>query len=291
MSWLITGGTGQLGSAISLELSERGIPYTAWGSHDLDITQEDDIRGVVAKYHPKVIVNCAAWTDVKAAETNEQLALMVNSDGAQNVALAAKEFQAKLIQISTDYVFSGMRKVPWESFDEMTPESAYGRTKASGERLILNSYAENTLIIRTAWLYSPWGKNFAKTMTKFALRDKEAVKVVNDQIGQPTSASQVAKQLVRLVNSQSPSGIYHATNSGEATWAEFARAIFDFSGADVRRVIPVLSSEYDEEIMRPTYSVLSHKDWERTLVTPLENWKEALFKAMPSIIDAVRAEQ
>jgi dTDP-4-dehydrorhamnose reductase len=291
MSWLITGGSGQLGIAVSQEISERGILFHAWGSEDLNITQGPIVRDVIAKLSPTVIINCAAWTDVDGAESNEQLASRVNSDGAENIALAAKKCGAKLIHVSTDYVFSGENQTPWQALDQINPQSAYGRTKAKGESRVLAEYSQNSSIVRTAWLYSPWGKNFAKTMTKLAIKGDGEVRVVNDQVGQPTSAIDLARQLVELGLSTSPAGVYHGTNSGQGTWYEFAQEIFKLSGADVGRIIPVSSSEYPRPAKRPSYSVLSHDAWANTAVKPMRDWRIALAEAMPSIISAVRAEE
>ncbi len=291
MSWLITGGSGQLGIAVSQVLGERGILFYAWNSQDLDITQGPMVRDVIAKLSPEVIVNCAAWTDVDGAESDEISASKVNSDGAENIALAANEIDAKLFQISTDYVFSGENVTPWDVEDEVNPQSAYGRTKAEGEKRVLAKYPANSTIVRTAWLYSPWGKNFAKTMTKLAIKGDGEIKVVNDQVGQPTSAIDLAQQLVSLGLSTSPAGIYHGTNSGQATWFEFAQEIFKFAEADVERVIPVSSSEYLRPAKRPSYSVLSHEAWAKTSVAPMTDWRIALAKAMPTIISAVKAEE
>ena len=291
MSWLITGGSGQLGIAVSQELGDRGILFVAWNSEDLDITQGPTVRDVMAKFSPKVIINCAAWTDVDGAESHEIDAFRVNSDGPENLALAAKPSNSKLIHVSTDYVFSGENKTPWQAEDQVNPQSAYGRTKALGESRVLASHPENSFVVRTAWLYSPWGKNFAKTMTKLALRGGGEVRVVNDQIGQPTSASDLAKQLVELGHSTSPAGIYHGTNSGQATWFEFAQEVFKLAGADVGRVNPVSSSEYPRPGKRPSYSVLSHDAWARTSVKPMRDWRVALAEAMPAIISAVQAEE
>lgn len=290
MTWLITGGSGQLGIAVSQELGERGILFTAWGSEDLDITQGPTVRDFVSHLSPTSIVNCAAWTDVDGAESNEPQASRVNSDGAENIALAAKQCGAKLIHVSTDYVFSGQGKTPWQVDDRIEPQSAYGRTKAAGESRVLATFQEKSSIVRTAWLYSPWGKNFAKTMTKLAIKSEVEVRVVNDQAGQPTSASDLAKQLVELGLSTSPAGIYHGTNSGQATWFEFAKEIFKLAGADVGRVTPVSSSEYPRPAKRPSYSVLSHDAWANTSVKPLRDWRIALAQAMPAIISAVKAE-
>jgi dTDP-4-dehydrorhamnose reductase len=290
MTWLITGGSGQLGIALSEELDSRGLVFTALGSKDLDITQGPVVRDLVSQVSPTVIVNCAAWTDVDAAETNKAQASKVNSYGAENIALAAKNCGAKLIHVSTDYVFSGEGKTPWQVADEINPQSAYGRTKADGEGRVLGTYTENSSIIRTAWLYSPWGKNFAKTMLRLALEGDGEVRVVDDQVGQPTSATDLAKQVVELSLSSSPAGIYHGTNSGQATWFEFAKEIFKMSGADINRVIPVSSSEYLRPAQRPAYAVLSHDSWATASVKPMRDWRIALAEAMPAIISTVKAQ-
>jgi dTDP-4-dehydrorhamnose reductase len=290
MTWFITGGSGQLGIALSEELDSRGLIVTAFGSKDLDITQGSIVRDLVSQASPSVIINCAAWTDVDAAEINEAQASKVNSYGAENIALAAKTCGAKLIHVSTDYVFSGEGETPWQVADEIDPQSAYGRTKADGECRVLGTYPENSKIVRTAWLYSPWGKNFAKTMTRLALNGDGEVRVVNDQIGQPTSATDLAKQLVELSLSSSPAGVYHGTNSGQVTWFDFAQEIFKLSGADVNRVVPVSSSEYLRPAKRPSYSVLSHDSWAKTAIKPMRDWRIALIEAMPAIISAVKAQ-
>jgi dTDP-4-dehydrorhamnose reductase len=290
MTWLITGGSGQLGIAVSQELGKRGLLFSAWSSKELNITQGPIVRDFVAELSPKVIINCAAWTDVDGAETNELDASRVNGDGAENLALAAKNCGAKLIHVSTDYVFSGESKTQWQVDDRINPQSAYGRTKADGEARVIRAYSEKISVVRTAWLYSPWGKNFAKTMTRLAIHGDGEVRVVNDQMGQPTSAIDLAKQLVELGLSNSPAGIYHGTNSGEATWFQFAQEIFKLAGADVSRVVPVSSSEYLRPAKRPAYSVLSHDAWANTTVEPMRDWQIALHEAMPAIISAVKAE-
>jgi dTDP-4-dehydrorhamnose reductase len=290
MTWLITGGSGQLGIAVSQELGDRGLLFSGWNSKDLNITQGPIVRDFVSQLSPKVIINCAAWTDVDGAESNEPQASRVNCDGAENIAMAAKHCGAKMIHLSTDYVFSGEGKTPWQIDDRINPQSAYGRTKAEGESRVLATYPENSSIVRTAWLYSPWGRNFAKTMTRLSLNGENEVRVVNDQMGQPTSAIDLAKQLVELGLSRSPTGIYHGTNSGDATWFEFAQAIFELAGADVNQVVPVSSSEYPRPAKRPSYSVLSHEAWAKTSIEPMRDWRIALADAMPAIISAVKAE-
>ena len=291
MSWLITGGSGQLGIAVSQELYKLGIAFDAWSSKDLDITQSSRVSEAIEKLSPTVIINCVAWTDVDGAESHEADASRVNSDGPENLALAAKLSNSRLIHVSTDYVFSGEKQTPWQVEDEINPQSAYGRTKAQGENRVLATHPESSFVVRTAWLYSAWGKNFAKAMTKLALKGDGEVRVVNDQVGQPTSASDLAKQLIELGLSTSPAGIYHGTNSGQATWFEFAQEIFKIAGADVVRVTPVSSSEYLRPAKRPSYSVLSHDAWAIASVKPMRDWRIALVESMPDIISAVKAEE
>jgi dTDP-4-dehydrorhamnose reductase len=291
MSWLITGGSGQLGIAVTQELIERELHFMAPNSQELDITLSSLVPEFIAQVSPKVIVNCAAWTDVDGAENTKALASRVNSDGAENVARGAKLSGAKLIHISTDYVFSGAGDTPWKANDAVNPQSAYGRTKADGESRVMASYPENSIIVRTAWLYSPWGKNFAKTMTRLAINGGSEVKVINDQVGQPTSAIDLSKQLVDLGQSNFPAGTYHGTNLGQGTWFDFAKEIFDLAGADANRVIPVSSKEYPQTAKRPSYSVLSNDAWGNSSVQAMKDWRTALAEAMPAIISAVKEEE
>jgi dTDP-4-dehydrorhamnose reductase len=290
MSWLITGGSGQLGIAVSQELEKQSIAFNAWSSKDLDITQRLRVNQAIEKLAPKVIINCAAWTDVDGAESQENRAAKVNALGAENVAIAARSCGAKLVQISTDYVFSGQNESPWSVSSEKIPNTAYGRTKADGEDRVLNLYSEGSYILRTAWLYSPWRKNFAKTMVRLALNENLEVCVVRDQVGQPTSSCDLAAQIVKLIESNAPVGVYHGTNSGSATWFEFAKTIFELSGADASRVIPVDSDEFPRPARRPLYSVLDHYEWTRTSITEMRNWKEALKESFPKIRDEVAKE-
>jgi dTDP-4-dehydrorhamnose reductase len=283
MTWLILGGSGQLGIALSEELGHRRIAFKAWGRQELDITKEPIVRDVIAALSPSVIINCAAWTDVDGAEAHEEMAYLVNSQGVENIAAAAKTCGAKFIQISTDYVFSGHSEEAWKEGDLKQPVSVYGQSKASGEDRAIEIYPDGTRIIRTAWLYSPWGKNFAKTISKKALKS-ESVKVVNDQIGQPTSAIGLARSLIELTLSTAKPGIYHATNSGEASWFDFAQEIYRLLGKNVSLVESVGSDTYIRPAQRPSNSVLSNQNWIAAGLTPMSNWKSALAEDMPSII-------
>ena len=256
MKWLITGGSGQLGLALQVELTTRGIEFVSLNSHQLDITKQSEVNAMINSIKPSVIVNAAAWTDVDGAEINQSGAHAVNALGPQNLALAAKEVGSKSIQVSTDYVFSGETTRPWPENSDHNPQSVYGSTKSDGEKLVLGAYPTGSYVIRTAWLYSAEHKNFAKTITKLALNGNGEVRVVNDQIGQPTFTGDLAKQIVDLVLSNAPVGIYHGTSRGKATWFE-----------------------------------LSHEGWAKTSVAPMRDWRIALAEAMPAIISAVKAEE
>ena len=288
MTWVIVGGNGQLGNAITLVLRERGIDFRACGSDELDIRSELKCASYIGELKPSVVINGAAWTDVDGAESDPNGAHAVNALGPLNLAIAANAVTSVFVQVSTDYVFSGVSSRPWQEDDLRVPVSVYGRTKAAGEVAVLDAYAEGSYIFRTAWLYSPWGKNFAKTMTRLALSGDGEVRVVNDQVGQPTSALDLANQIVDSVIAKVPFGIYHATNSGQGSWFDFAREVFELSGASVSRVVPVSSSEFVRPAKRPAYSVLGHDRWKE--IAPMRDWRIALREAMPAIVASVKSE-
>jgi len=280
MTWLIIGGTGQLGIALSLLLGSRGELFKSWGSTDLNITSGPSVLSAITSLRPTVIVNCAAWTDVDGAERHPDDAFQVNAIGAENVALAAKACGANLIHISTDYVFSGDSESPWRVSDIRNPKSAYGRSKLAGEEKVLTSYSEGTLLLRTAWLYSPWKKNFVKSVLRMAAQDSEQIKMVNDQIGQPTSAIDLANRILALIDSSIKNGVFHATNSGQASWFDFAKEILELHGADVNRLIPTPSLEFNRLANRPRFSVLDHENWTIHGLQPMQDWKLALRNTM-----------
>ena len=295
MTWLVVGANGQLGKALSVVLGERGITFRAWGSEDIDIRSALLTLQYISALKPAVIVNAAAWTDVDGAEGNADSAYAVNAEGALNLANAAKAVGAVFAHVSTDYVFSGVGATPWKEDDLRAPVSVYGKTKAAGEVAVLSHYAEASYIFRTAWLYSQWGKNFAKTMTRLALLGESEVRVVDDQVGQPTSSLDLASQIIDTVVAKLPFGIYHATNSGQASWFEFASEIFGLAGASIDRVVRTDSSAFARPARRPAYSVLGHDAWKAVgadgiSLEPMRDWRLALTNAMPVIISAVKAE-
>ena len=288
MTWIVVGASGQLGKSVSKVLDERGIDFIELNRDRGIISNREFVRKFVTQIQPKVIVNCAAWTDVDGAEVNEEGAKLVNADAVGYLAEAARHCDAIFAHVSTDYVFSGAGNEPWQEDGLKQPLSAYGRTKAAGEDLLFITPGESSYIFRTAWLYSSYGKNFAKTMVRLALQDSAEVSVVMDQIGQPTFAGDLANQMVDSILQRIPFGIYHGTNSGQGSWFEFAQEIFRLVGADVERVKPVTSKAFPRPAKRPAFSVLGHDKWIEAGVAEMRNWKLALAEAMPDIRSAIQ---
>jgi dTDP-4-dehydrorhamnose reductase len=272
--YLITGGAGMLAQDVNAALAGRDT--TLLTRAQLDITDLAMVRSSVAGYD--IIINCAAYTKVDEAEGNEDAAYAVNATGAANLARATAEFGSTLVQISTDYVFDGTARRPYAEDSPRSPVSAYGRTKAAGEELAQELNPEHTYIVRAAWLYGAHGPNFAKTMLRLAA-GREQLAVVNDQMGQPTWTLDLAHQIVAMLDANAPAGIYHATNSGQASWFDFARAIFSEAGLDAGRVTPTDSSQFVRPAPRPAYSVLGHDAWRRVGIRPPRDWREALAEA------------
>jgi dTDP-4-dehydrorhamnose reductase len=272
--YLITGAAGMLGQDLQAALDGRAV--TALSRNELDITDPDAVSAAVSEHD--VVVNCAAYTKVDDAETHEDLAYAINATGAANLARAAADGGAILVQVSTDYVFDGTATAPYPEGAPRHPVSAYGRTKAAGEQRALDLNPDGTLIVRAAWLYGEHGPNFAKTMVRLA-SDHDTVSVVDDQIGQPTWTLDLAHQIVALLDAGAPAGVYHATNSGRASWFDFAQAIFREAGLDPARVKPTDSSQFVRPAPRPAFSVLGHDGWGRIGLKPLRHWREALADA------------
>lgn len=272
--YLITGASGMLGRDLQEALAGRSV--TALGRADLDVTDPAAVARAVAGHD--VVINAAAYTKVDDAESDEDTAFAVNAVGARNLAAAAAENSAKLVQVSTDYVFDGGASAPYAEETPHAPISAYGRTKAAGEQYAQSENPHGTYIVRTAWLYGEHGPNFAKTMLRLA-DSHETVSVVADQLGQPTWTGDLARQIVALLDADAPAGIYHGTNSGEATWFDFARAVFASAGLDPDRVKPTDSASFVRPAPRPSYSVLAHDSWQRAGIPPMRSWTDALADA------------
>ena len=286
MRVLVTGGNGQLGSALVDLLSARTADVVLGiDLPDIDITAPDSVREVFAQFAPDVVINCAAWTAVDAAEDHEADALKVNGDGPRVLAEACKAAGAWLVQISTDYVFAGDANTPYAEDARPDPKTAYGRTKLAGEIAVQEVLPGAHYLVRTAWLYGLQGNNFVKTMLELeSVRDN--VSVVDDQRGQPTYAGDLAEQILLLLDARPPAGIFHATNSGATTWFELTRAIYENIGADPQRVLATDSASFVRPAPRPAYSVLGQDKWESVGLTPMREWRAALTAAFADGITA-----
>ena len=276
MTWLVIGARGQLGTDLMTVLGTRAVGLDV---PEIDITDPSSVTSAMWDVAPDVVVNCAAYTAVDAAEADEATALAINGNGVANIAAACPD--ARLVQISTDYVFDGTSTVPYSEEATPAPRSAYGRTKLAGERAALSH--PHAYVLRTAWLYGAHGQNFVKTMLHLE-RTRETVSVVDDQVGQPTWSMDLARQIELLLRTDAPGGVYHATNSGNASWYEFARAIFEGVGADPGRVLPTTTAAFPRPAPRPANSVLGHRRWEDADLSPMRPWDVALPEALPAIL-------
>jgi dTDP-4-dehydrorhamnose reductase len=262
-----------------LQAALAGREVTALGRADLDVTDAAAVAAAVRGHD--VVLNCAAYTKVDDAETHESEAYAANATGPANLAAASAGLGARLVTISTDYVFDGMSTTPYAEDRPRDPINAYGRTKAAGEELALEVHPEGTYVVRTAWLYGEHGPNFARTMLQLA-GTKDTWSVVDDQLGQPTWTADLARQIVALLDAGAPAGIYHGTNSGQATWFEFARAVLETSGLDPDRITPTDSGVFVRPAPRPSYSVLGHDAWAAAGLAEMRPWREALEEAVSS---------
>jgi len=271
VKYLVAGAAGMLGADLGAALSGRDV--TLLTRAQLDVTDAAAALAVVAGFD--VVINASAYTQVDDAETHEDDAFAINASGPANLAAAAAAAGASLVQVSTDYVFDGTATTPYTEDTPYAPVSAYGRTKAAGERAALRLNPGKTFIVRTAWLYGEHGANFAKTMLRLAA-ERDTIEVVTDQVGQPTWTADLAARIVAMLDANAPAGIYHGTNSGQASWLEFAQAIFEFGGYDPDRVKPTTSANFVRPAPRPAYSVLGHDGCLHAGLEPMRDWREAL---------------
>jgi dTDP-4-dehydrorhamnose reductase len=289
VKWLITGAGGMLGHDLAAVLARRDAgPVTLATRADLDITDPAQAGAAVAGHD--VVINAAAWTDVDGAETAEAAATRVNGTGPANLATACLASGARLIQISTDYVFAGNATSPYAEDAPTDPVNAYGRGKLAGEEAVLGTLPETGYVVRTAWLYGAHGRNFVATMLKLA-QTRDFVEVVDDQRGQPTWTDALAGQLISLgqaaVAGQAPAGVYHGTGTGIVTWRGLAQEAYALAGLDPQRVRATDSAAFARPAPRPAYSVLGHDRWARAGLSPMAPWQEQLKAAMPSLMAQV----
>ena len=265
MHWIVMGANGMLGQDLEALLRERGERVTSLDREEADITS-----GSLELPPADVVVNCAAFTAVDAAEADEPAAFAVNGVGAANVARAAHRAGARVVQISTDYVFAGDAASPYAEDASPAPRSAYGRTKLAGEWAVRSENPRH-LVVRTAWLYGAHGPCFPKTIARVAA-ERGSLDVVADQVGQPTWTVDLADLVVRLVAADAPAGVYHGTSSGEVSWHGFAQAVVAAAGLDPEIVRPTTSDAYVRPAARPAYSVLGHDALRAAGVAPIGDW-------------------
>ncbi|MCM1022332.1 MAG: dTDP-4-dehydrorhamnose reductase [Muribaculum sp.] len=287
MKILITGCNGQLGQEMRTVLEELVPGQTIYTDIDtLDLTDAKEVNTFVTKHEFTHIVNCAAYTNVEKAEEEKAVCTQINVDAVKNLANAASNIGARILHVSTDYVFDGKAYRPYRESDKVNPLSQYGTSKRQGETALIALVPE-AIIVRTAWLYSPHGKNFVKTMLRLG-SGKIPLSVVTDQIGTPTYALDLAKAIAKIIMSrQWVPGIYHFTNSGVASWFDLAKAVFRISGNATVRVNPVPSEDYPTVAIRPYYSVLDTQRIRATYGVETPYWEEALVHC----INRIKTEQ
>ena len=272
---LVTGAGGQLGQEISrLAANFPQFQFIAVTRDELPVQDEAKLHDFFSKHLPAYLVNCAAYTAVDKAESEKDLAYMVNATATGNMAKTCATFHTRFIHISTDYVFDGDANVPYREDDPTGPQGIYGMTKLEGEKQAL-AFNPETIIIRTAWVYSSFGKNFVKTMLRL-MKEKTEIGVVNDQFGSPTYAADLAAAIWQIISTGSwHAGVYHYSNSGVITWFDFAVKIRELTGSTCR-VNPISTSQYPTPARRPAYSVLDTSKIAATFGIEIKDWEKSL---------------
>ena len=269
---LVTGMTGQLGYDVARELERRGEKFIGTTRKEINMLTEDGAKNFILQKKPDAVIHCAAYTAVDKAESEAETALTVNGLGARWIAEACREVDSKMIYVSTDYVFGGDGRTPYEVSDEKNPVNTYGRSKLLGENAV-ETILRNHFIVRTSWVFGVNGKNFVKTMLNLADKNKK-LRVVDDQVGSPTYTPDLAKLLVDMIHTEK-FGVYHATNEGFCSWAEFAKEIFKQAGKKVE-VEPIQTVDYPTPAKRPFNSRLSKKNLDDAGFNRLPTWEDAL---------------
>lgn len=278
MKVLVTGAKGQLGRDVVLLLEKEGHSVLACDRDRMDITNQAQCNEVISSYHPEVVVHCAAYTAVDAAETDIDGAYKVNAVGTRNVTVAAEKAGAKLVYISTDYVFDGNSLNPYQEYDDTNPQSVYGESKRAGE-LLVQSLSSKWFVVRTSWVYGLYGNNFVKTMLKLG-QEKPKLQVVNDQKGSPTYTVDLAGFILELMQTEMY-GVYHASNSDTCTWYEFTQAIFEearsVGGIFIQAQLePCTTDQFPRPAPRPRNSVMDHLSIRTNGLADLRSWREGL---------------
>jgi len=271
-SILITGSNGQLGNELQL-LANDDFQFIFTNKDTLDITKSGELRQFFREHKIDFCINTAAYTKVDLAETETETCQRVNIEGCFNLAEICDQYDTKLIHISTDFVFDGERHTPYDEQAYPNPLSVYGKTKKEGEQAVLDEL-EDAIVVRTSWVYSRFGGNFVKTMLRLA-ESKTEISVVEDQIGSPTYAKDLAIALLTIIRSRWVPGIYHFSNDGVASWYDFAHSIFEIRGLDLS-LLPIKTAEYKTQAQRPLYSVLDKSKIKKTYKIITRHWRDAL---------------
>lgn len=282
---LVTGANGQLGSELQLLAKTHNdiLNFIFTDVNELDITDAKAVDDFVKDNKIRYIVNCAAYTAVDKAEDDIELCYKINRDAVRNLAIAASNNQAKVIHVSTDYVFDGTAHEPYKETNAVCPQSVYGKSKQEGEEVLL-SICPESIIIRTSWLYSTFGNNFVKTMIKLGA-ERDTLNVVADQTGTPTNAADLAEAIIKILdyseaNSNFATGIYHYSNEGITTWYDFTKAIHLFAGINDCTISPITTDQYPTKASRPQYSVLDKSKIKNTFEIEIPNWENSLEKCV-----------
>ena len=276
---LITGGSGQLGQCLqSIAYQHPTLNFLFADKSTLDVTNAIHVLDFFEKHNIDWCINCAAYTAVDNAETHQEQAYQINVLGAMNIAKACQEYDVKLIHISTDFVFDGLKNMPYKETDFTNPQGVYGSTKLEGENEI-QKYCSSNFIVRTSWLYSEFGHNFMKTMLRLSSQ-RDILRVVEDQIGSPTYAVDLAEALIQIIQkNRGDFGVFHYSNQGQMSWFEFAKAIFELTDSSFI-LEPILSKDYNTLAKRPTYSVLDTSKISKEFELKIPGWKESLLVAL-----------
>ncbi|MEM1003464.1 MAG: dTDP-4-dehydrorhamnose reductase, partial [Bacteroidota bacterium] len=279
---LVLGANGQLGLCIKrIAPQQPQLLFTFLSVDELDITDEVSVKETFSKGNYDFCINCAAYTNVDASEDQADLAFKVNAIGPRYLARTCSQTKTKLIHVSTDFVFDGQKKTPYTEQDNTNPLGVYGESKLKGEEEIMK-YSDQYFIIRTSWLYSEFGKNFVKTMIDLT-KTRTAISVVNDQIGSPTYALDLAGAILRIIDYESTDyGVYHYSNKGKISWFDFASKVFELKGIDID-LTPIKTKDYPTKARRPSYSVLDTEKIERALEMMIGNWDDRLPEALKEI--------
>lgn len=284
MNVLITGANGQLGNEMRVVAKQyTEVDFVFTDVEELNICNADEVDSFVKNLLPDYIVNCAAYTAVDKAENDVDLCRAINCDAVKNLGIAAQKYQAKIIHVSTDYVFDGTSNIPYTETMPTNPQTIYGKTKLEGEKALL-SVCDASFIIRTSWLYSSFGNNFVKTMLRLG-NERDSINVVFDQVGTPTYAADLANAIWEIITSKNTDyGVYHFSNEGVCSWYDFTTAIFRLTNTNCQ-VFPIESSEYPTKTPRPFYSVLNKRKIKSTFAISIPHWEVSLQKCLQILKD------